>query len=62
LKLFNKKIDITGLYLKKLYNKLSKNREIIIVSGMNYILKKFKFDSKFVETYQKNSLNSIVIF
>ena len=62
MKLFNKKIDITGLYLKKLYNKLSKNREIINDSGMNNILYKFKFDSKFVETYQKNSLNSIVIF
>ena len=62
MKLFNKKIDIKDLYLKKLYNKLSKNREIINDSGMNNILYKFKFDSKFVETYQKNSLNSIVIF
>ena len=56
LKLFNKKIDVPTLYLKKFYNKLSK-KENLIDSGMNNILNKFKSDSKMVETYQKNSLS-----
>ena len=58
LKLFNKKINIASLYLKKLYKKLSKKKEIIIDSGMNHILNKFKLDSKLVETYQKKALSS----
>ena len=58
LKLFNKKTDVASLYLKKLYNKLSKKKEIIIDSGLNNVLNKFKLDSKMVETYQKNSLSS----
>ena len=58
MKLFNKKTDVASLYLKKLYNKLSKKKEIIIDSGLNNVLNKFKLDSKMVETYQKNSLSS----
>ena len=56
MKLFNKKIDVPTLYLKKFYNKLSK-KENLNSSGMNNILNKFKSDSKMVEIYQKNSLS-----
>ena len=54
LKLFNKKINLKSLCIKKLYNELSQ-KEDSIDSGMNIILNKFKQDSKMVENYKKHS-------
>ena len=54
LKLFNKKINLKSLCIKKLYNELSQ-KEDSIDSGMNIILNKFKQDSKIVENYKKHS-------
>ena len=54
LKLFNKKINLKSLCIKKLYNELSQ-KEDSIDSGMNIILNKFKQDSKLVESYKKHS-------
>ena len=52
LRLFNKKLDLTELYLKRLYKKLSiQNFE------SNPLLNKLKSDSKKVENYQRHALS-----
>jgi hypothetical protein len=56
LHLFNKNLDLSKLYLKKLYHKLFKNEEGID-NEMNVLLNKFKLDSKMVQNYQRNALS-----
>lgn len=56
LHLFNKNVDISSLYLKKLYHKLFKD-ENGIDNEMNMLVKKFKIDSKMVENYQRSALS-----
>jgi len=54
--LFNKKINLSSLYLKKLYRKLFKD-ENNIDNEMNVLVNKFKLDSKMVENYKRNALS-----
>lgn len=56
LHLFNTNIDLSSLYLKKLYHKLFKN-EVGTDNEMKIILNKFKLDSKIVQNYQKSALS-----
>ena len=54
--LFNKKINLSSLYLKKMYKKLFRD-ENNIDNEMNVLVNKFKLDSKMVENYKRNTLS-----
>ena len=56
LHLVNKKINLSSLYLKKLYHKISRNENNIDYE-MNVLFNKFKIDAKTVENFKRNALS-----